>query len=290
MSTCSENQVDARYGYNKAGDGLETVKLLVLYSVENRQPIAFAKQPGNIPDVPSLANALAQLQALGVRNAEVLTGNGFFSEDNLAKLLLAGFRFITIVKTSIVWVRSELDLHLGGMAGIGNRRAGLGGVYCHTVALKRAFSKERKYASNKKGLEKGSCETFERRVYLHIYFDPARKEAEDASFYDGVDELKKALEEGVAIDTMAEAAQKKASKLLTIKKTKGGKIVSVAYNEEACRNACKYRGCFALVANWEKDRFKALEKNANAKRWRSISEWATRTPAHPGPGFGTLTT
>lgn len=46
--------------------------------------------------------------------------------------------------------RLGLDLHMGGMARIGNRRPDLGGVYCRTVAVKRAFSKERKCASKKR--------------------------------------------------------------------------------------------------------------------------------------------
>jgi len=62
------------------------VKWLALYSVGNRQPTAFAKQPGDIPDVPSLPNALKQLQALGARNVEAPTGNGLCPEGNLAGL------------------------------------------------------------------------------------------------------------------------------------------------------------------------------------------------------------
>lgn len=38
FSTYSKNQIEARQGFNKDGDGLDTIKLLVLYSVriENR--------------------------------------------------------------------------------------------------------------------------------------------------------------------------------------------------------------------------------------------------------------
>ena len=49
ISTYSENQIEARYGFNKDEDGLKTIKLLTLYSIETRQPIAFTKQPGNLP-------------------------------------------------------------------------------------------------------------------------------------------------------------------------------------------------------------------------------------------------
>jgi len=60
ISTYSENQSEARQGFNKDGDGLNTIKLLTLYSVKAGEPIAFSKQPGNIPDVISIENTLTQ--------------------------------------------------------------------------------------------------------------------------------------------------------------------------------------------------------------------------------------
>jgi len=39
VSTYSENQIEARYGYNKDDDGLKTIKYLALYSIETRQPV-----------------------------------------------------------------------------------------------------------------------------------------------------------------------------------------------------------------------------------------------------------
>ena len=47
ISVYSENQNDARFGFNKAHDGLKTIKLLTLYSIDSRQPIAFTKQPSS---------------------------------------------------------------------------------------------------------------------------------------------------------------------------------------------------------------------------------------------------
>ncbi len=68
ISTYSENQSDVRQGFNKDGDGLNTIKLLTLYSVKDREPLAFAKQPGNVPDVISIENALTQLKCLNLES------------------------------------------------------------------------------------------------------------------------------------------------------------------------------------------------------------------------------
>ena len=79
ISTYSKRIPEARYGFNKAQDGLETVKLLSLYSINTKQLVAFAKQPGNQPDVITLENALKQLQGLGITKAEIVTDNGYYS-------------------------------------------------------------------------------------------------------------------------------------------------------------------------------------------------------------------
>ena len=65
ISTYSERQNEARFGFNKAKDGLKTIKLLTLYSTESRQPLAFTKQPENLPDVITIENALTQLSVMG---------------------------------------------------------------------------------------------------------------------------------------------------------------------------------------------------------------------------------
>ena len=77
VSTYSENQVDARYGFNKDGDGLPTIKWLAFYASESCEPLAFAKQPGNVPDVVSVTNAMSQLSALTTRRVVLVTDNGF---------------------------------------------------------------------------------------------------------------------------------------------------------------------------------------------------------------------
>ena len=72
VSTYSAYHPEARYGFNKAKDGLKTIKLLTLYSLDTRQPIAFTKQAGNLPDVTAVSNALNQLSVLGVKMPRLL--------------------------------------------------------------------------------------------------------------------------------------------------------------------------------------------------------------------------
>ena len=258
ISTYSENQIEARYGYNKAEDGLKTIKLLTLYSIETRQPVAFTKQPGNLPDVITIENALKQLSVLGLGDAEIITDNGYYSEHNLSALFLAHFDFVTLVKTSLRWVRIELDGHLGDFNSVSSACPFDAATHGITLTLMRDFEKVRKYSNKKNGLQKGDKETFRRRVYLHLYFNQGRKAEEDACFDNDLIELRRIIEEGAEVDGLSKSAQSKAAKYLQIKRHGGSALVS--FNEPACRKAKRHHGYFALVSNCEKEPFECLLK------------------------------
>jgi len=258
ISTYSERQIEARYGFNKAADGLKTIKVLTLYSIETRQPVAFTKQPGNLPDVITIENALAQLSALGMGDAEIVTDNGYYSEHNLSELFLSHFDFITLVKTGIKWVKVEIDRNQGAFGSVSSACPFDTQTHGITIMLMREFTKVRKYANFKTGAQKGDEEVFRRRVYLHIYFSPKRKADDDASFDNNLIELRKTIEEGTALTELSDSARGRAEKYLTIRNR--GTSVNVTFNESACDDAKKYHGYFALVSNCEKDPFECLRK------------------------------
>jgi transposase len=258
ISTYSENQIEARHGYNKDEDGLKTIKLLTLYSIETRQPVAFTKQPGNLPDVITLGNALNQLTALGLGGAEIITDNGYYSEHNLAALFLANFDFVTLVKTGLKWVKAKIDGHLDDFGGVSTACPFDAGTHGITLTLMRDFVKVRKYANRGSGLQKGDEEIFRRRVYLHLYFNSARRADEAAGFDNGLIELRRNIEEGFKTEDLPENVQKKAAKYLYIKRW--GDKSYVTFNEAACKEAKKHFGYFALVSNCEKDTFECLRK------------------------------
>jgi len=270
ISTYSENQIEARYGYNKDEDGLKTIKLLTLYSIETRQPIAFTKQPGNLPDVITVENALNQLSILGLGNAEIITDNGYYSEHNLAALFLAHFDFVTLAKVGLKWVKTEIDAHADDFGRVSSACPFDKGTRGISVMLMRDFVKVRKYASKKSGLQKGDEEVFSRRVYLNLYFNAFRKVEEELQFDEDLIELREIIENGAKIDGLPKAVQDKAKKYLHIKRW--GSKTHVSYNEAACREAKKYLGYFALVSNCEKEPFECLRKYRKRETIESFFE------------------
>lgn len=258
VSTYSGRISEARYGFNKAHDGLETIKLLSLYSIGTRQPVAFTKQPGNQPDVITIENALKQLQVLGIGRAEIVTDNGYYSEKNLAELLHAHFDFITLIKVSIKWVKKELDSHLEEFRTSSSACPFDLNTHGITIMRMQEFSRARKYASTRKGLAEGDEETFRRRIYLHLYFNPLRRVEQDTAFDRDIFELKALIEEGAAEEDLTESAAEKARKYLLIRHY--GSKCTVTFNEKAIAAQKKYHGYFALVSNCEKNPFECLEK------------------------------
>ena len=270
VSTYSENQPEARYGFNKADDGLKTIKILTLYSIETRQPIAFTKQAGNLPDVITLENALKELSVLGLGGTEIVTDNGYYSEHNLAELFLASFDFITLVKTDIKWVRKELDSRMDMFDSVSSVCPFDTSTHGITVTLMHNFVKIRKYASHKTGVQKGDTESFRRRVYLHLYFNPARKVEEDAAFDHDLIELKSMLEKGTPVEDLSESAQNKARKYLSFRKW--GSKTTISFNEEVCRETKRRHGYFALTSNCEKEPFECLRKYRKRETIESFFE------------------
>lgn len=270
ISTYSNNQIEARYGYNKAGDGLKTVKLLTLYSIDARQPVAFTKQLGNIPDVLTVKNSLQQLSALGLDAAEIITDNGYYSEQNLAGMFCAGYHFLTLVKTNIKWVKKEIDGHMDEFTSIGSVCPFDPGIHGITVKLMHTFTKERKYSSDKKGLSKGDRETFSRRIYLNIYFSLGRQNQDRMVFEADLMELKTVIESGIPVEKLPRRSQDKVRKYLAIRHW--GDRITVTFNDKACQEAYRYHGFFALVSDKEKDTFECLRKYRKRETIESFFE------------------
>lgn len=270
ISTYSGNLPEARYGFNKAHDGLQTIKLLTLYSIETRQPVAFTKQPGNLPDVITIENALAQLNALGLGNSEIVTDNGYYSEQNLADMLHAHFDFITLSKVSVKWVKNELKAHADELSRTSSVCPYDARVHGITVMLMHDFTHRRKYSSRKKGIPEGSEETFSRRIYLHLFYNPTKRVEEDISFDQELLELKAQLEDGTPAEELSASGQEKAARYLQIRRY-GSKITAV-FNEKAIREHKEEHGYFALISNCEKDPFECLRKYRRRETIESFFE------------------
>ena len=253
FSTYSKNQIEARQGFNKDGDGLDTIKLLVLYSVENRQPVAFSKQPGNIPDKISLANALRQLDMLDLASPVIVADNGFYSQDNMTHFAREHTKFLMLANSTDKWVRSEIDAareELGPFRNVCPSDVDVSGV----MRLRQhGFSIVRKRTRG--NFEAGETESFTRRLYVHVFHKPEAAPIQERRLRESLFSLKKDLEDGV--EEFRPAAQKQIDSYLTVKRTAKG--VKGDFKMDGIEEAKRYWGYFVLVSNEIKDPFDALK-------------------------------
>lgn len=253
FSTYSKNQIEARQGFNKDGDGLDTIKLLVLYSVGNRQPVAFSKQPGNIPDKISLANALRQLDMLDLASPVIVADNGFYSQDNMTHFAREHTKFLMLANSTDKWVRSEIDAareELGHFRNVCPFDVDVSGVMRRR---QHGFSIVRKRTRG--NFEAGETESFTRRLYVHVFHKPEAAPIQERRLRESLFSLKKDLEDGV--EEFRPAAQKQIDSYLTVKRTAKG--VKVDFKMDEIEEAKRYWGYFVLVSNEIKDPFDALK-------------------------------
>lgn len=251
-STYSSNLDSARFGYNKDGDKLPTIKTLTLYSLDANQPIAFYQQPGNIPDVISIRNALKELSYLHIEKPLLVADNGFYSRDNVSACLLEHMRFI--IRVTIrdgVWIRKSIDAHLSELDLFNSQ------LHCEpntrgiTVTLHQEFNYTCKYNTSEH--KAGDKVTFTRRLYLHVYRMHDRLYEESVQFEKELDSVRKHILEG---DPLTPSAQNLADQCLEITSGRGG--LKVKLNQKGCLEYSKYFGLLIVVSNTEKDREKAL--------------------------------
>lgn len=253
VSTYSGNQHEARQGFNKDGDGLNTIKLLTLYSVRDGEPIAFAKQPGNVPDVIAVSNALTQLESLGIGKPLVVTDNGYYSQQNMTEFVFSNHKFLTLVDTDVKWVRDTIDTlqdQLDGADGVCPFDTDVCGA---TLMREHVFTKTRKRARGEKAA--GEEESQTKRLYVHVFRSLVLRGKKESAFNRRLFEMKGLLESGVEL---TDGARRWADKYMSVSYQGRGGKPKVTYKTEAVRDARKYFGYFALATNQAMDTFEAL--------------------------------
>ncbi len=256
VSSYSENLNDVRFGYNKGGNGLATVKLLTLFSFEDHQPIAFMRRPGNIPDVISVLNALKQLSVLGMDKPLVVLDGGFFSDENIFTFMQKHTKFLMRGTTNGRWIRPDLDSVMNTIEMPSNVCPYDSNIYGVTKAITLIFNSERKYTRN--GISKGTTVSEKHRIYLHFYYNVDKARIEKAALIDDIKAVKAQLEQGIDESLLSKAEQAIIKKYLKVTRT--AKRFSVVMDDEAILKDTRYYGYFVLLSNNKMDTFAALRE------------------------------
>ncbi len=245
FSTWSECLKQAKYGYNKENDRLEQINMALIFGEQSRLPFYYRKLPGNISDVKTVSNILADMSFFDYKKIKLVMDRGFYSEDNINGLLKNHLKFIISTKTSLKYVKQEIDKAHDTILNFENYDADIS-LYMSTSTIRWNYSQERPY--------KGDIVKEERRLYLHIYYNRERAVSDEVTFNKLLISLNKELESG---NTVSEF-EKQYKKYFEVSETpkRGIKIIP---KNDVMREAMKYHGYFALLTNEIKDPKEALK-------------------------------
>ena len=256
VSSYSELLNDVRFGYNKDGNGLSAVKMLTLFSLNDHQPIAFSRQPGNIPDVVSVLNALKQLAVLGMDKPLLVLDGGFFSEENILGFLQAHTKFLMRGQLDSKWILPELEPLFSEMKVPSHACPEDPLKYCVTKRVSHLFSYERKRTRG--SIQKGDIITEEHRLYLHLILDTDKARLDTAFLMKDIQCVKRQLEEGVDPSLLTKAEARIADRYLIVRNVRGR--LAITLNDKAILKETRLYGYFVLVSNEKMDAFSALRE------------------------------
>lgn len=249
ISSYSESLRQVKYGMNKEHDILPQLNLALLFGQESNLPFYYRKMPGNIHDVKTVKNMLADMDFLGLKKVHLVMDRGFYSTENINGLYKEHHKFLIGAKLSLTFVKKQLDAARNSIRQWTNyieRHE----VFAASYSLKWQYTQDRAY--------KGDTIKAERRLYLHLYYN-GEKAAEDEQ---RLTRQLLAWQKELLEDKRKPEHAKQYEKYFQVYETpvKGMKIVA---KQAAIDEAKKNYGYFALISNEVKDPVEALDLYRN---------------------------
>ncbi len=236
VSTYGKRNPYAEYGYNRDGESLEQINLALLTSCDSGLPMWYQMLPGSMSDKVVLDYVLSLMKKMEVPKFTFVGDRGFYSEHNLELLSENGYKFTIPVPSSVSWSKKLIAEHRDSLVHPSHLIEDNGNIlYGKTV-----------YKSTNYG-----------RTWYHIYFDPARKDKNIASFMQKLRILKDELEED---GKLIEAHRTLYDRYFIVKQTpKRGRKVS--YNDKAIQEFIDSDSCYwILISTAAKTAREALEQ------------------------------
>lgn len=245
ISSYSRCLKQVRYGMNKDHDPLPQINLAMLFGEESNLPFYYRKLAGNIPDVKTVRNLLADMDFLGYDKIKLVMDRGFYSEANINDLYHNHLKFLIAAKKSLRFVTNELDRVRDSIRTWTNYHQ-KHDLYACTAKIDWDYSQERPY--------KGDILKGKRRMYMHIYFNSERALEDEKNFNALLCRLQEELESG----TTHPEHDRLYAKYFDTTNTpvRGTKVIA---REDALAHARKNYGFFVLLSNEVREPIAALE-------------------------------
>jgi len=244
ISSYSETLSQVKKGRNKEHDRLPQINLALLFGEESGLPFYYRKLPGNISDVKTVKQLMAEFDVMGYKKVSVILDRGFYSKENINLLYKNHQKFIIGVKLGLKYVKEVLEEERENLQLWSNLQTQFGAYgICRTIEWD--YEQGRPY--------KGDVLKGTRRAYLHVFYNPEKAARDQADMNDYLTSLYNDLVNG----TKKDYRMKDYDKYFEVTNTpkRGRKIKP---KEDAMLQASRNYGYFALLSNEVKDPIEAL--------------------------------
>lgn len=245
ISSNSELLRQVQYGKNKEDDKLPQINIALVFGEDSNLPFYYRKLAGNIPDSKTVKNLLADLDILGFSKVKLVMDRGFYSEENINCLYKEHLKFLISVKTSLAFVKKELDAIYDDFRTFENFSEKYE-LYSRTIQTEWKYKQERPY--------KGDTIEDSRRIYIHLYYNIDKAAEDEKNFDRNLLAMRRELESGKRVPEHEKQYVK-----YFITKTTPKRGTQVTIKEDAVKKAKRYYGFFALITNETMDSITALE-------------------------------
>ena len=244
ISSRSDTLRQVKYGKNKDDDHLPQINLALVFGEESRLPFYYRKLAGNVPDVKTIQELLRELDVLGYEKVKLVMDRGYYSAENINALFKKHLKFLCGTSSALSFAR-EFIREIGGKKDHYEYYNSNLELYVFTKTIAWDYEQERPY--------KGDVVKEERRMYLHLYFNPDKFSDDGKTFNRKLDSLKNELLSGHRVPEH----EKEYKKYFEIKETpKRG--ISLTVKQDAVDAAHERYGFFVLISNEVKDPVTAL--------------------------------
>ncbi len=244
ISGYSETMKQFKYGKNKDGESLPQINLAILFGEESGLPFYYRKISGNIPDVKTVRELIRELDILGYEKIKLVMDRGYYSADNINALYKDHMKFLCGTATTLSFVKDfirEVGSNKDSYEAYNSELE----LYIFTKTISWDYEQVRPY--------KGDSIEGERRMYLHLYYNPDKQVDDAKAFNRRLDMLKEEILSGKRVPEH----EKDYKKYFDIKETPV-RGISLSYKQDAINAARERYGFFTLISNEVKDPVTAI--------------------------------
>ena len=244
ISSRSETLKQVKYGKNKDDEHLPQINLALVFGEESRLPFYYRKIAGNVPDVKTIRELLRELDVLGYEKIKLVMDRGYYSEDNINALYKNHLKFLCGTSSALKFAKSFIR-EIGAKKDHYEYYNSNLELYVFTKTIAWNYEQERPY--------KRDVVREERRMYLHLYFNPEKYSDDGKIFNLKMTTLREELLTGHRVPEH-EKDYKKYFDINEIPK----RGISLTVKQDAVDATHERYGFFVLISNEVKDPVAAL--------------------------------